>query len=138
MMMKKVFMSLALIVTATLISCAQSAEGENEKNPVEITFEETTHDYGTIEYNGDGTYAFEFKNTGTEPLILTNVRSSCGCTVPKWPREPIEIGETGKITVKYNTKIAGKFSKSVTVYSNASNSPVVLRITGVVEKNQSN
>jgi len=132
--MKKFFISFALIVTATLISCAQNAEGDKENNPVEITFEETTHDYGTIPLNGDGTYAFEFKNTGKEPLILSNVRSSCGCTVPKWPREPIEVGETGKISVKYNTRTAGKFSKSVTVYSNASNSPVVLRITGVVEK----
>ena len=77
--------------------------------------------------------AFVFKNTGKEPLILKNVRSSCGCTVPEWPKEPIKRGSKGTIKVSYNTRITGSFSKSITVYSNAEGEPVVLKIKGKVD-----
>jgi hypothetical protein len=83
---------------------------------------------------GDGTCEFIFKNTGKDPLVLKNVRSSCGCTIPQWPKEPIKKGEQGKIKVRYNTRITGTFSKSISVYSNAGNMPVVLVIKGKVEE----
>jgi len=139
-MMKKIGILVLAVLIGSFSSMAQNGEGQKgnkEKRPV-ITFEETTHNYGKIEYKGDGSCEFEFENTGKEPLLLTKVRSSCGCTVPKtWPKKPIKPGETGKIKVKYNTRIKGAFAKSIRVYSNAKNSPTRLTIKGkvVVNKN---
>lgn len=98
-----------------------------------IHFEKTTHDYGTIKKDADGNCEFKFTNTGEKPLMLSNVRASCGCTVPTWPRKPIQPGETGVIKVKYNTASVGAFNKSITVSSNAANERVVLRIKGTVK-----
>ena len=92
-----------------------------------------TIDYGQVEYGSDGTRTFTFTNTGDEPLVITNVKSSCGCTVPSKPKEPIAPGETGTIDVKYDTKRQGPFRKIITVYSNsADNSTQPLRIKGEV------
>lgn len=101
----------------------------------EIEFEKDTHDYGTIKQNANGVYEFKFKNTGTQPLMISNAKGSCGCTVPEWPREPIAPGESGVIKVKYDTKRVGPFSKSVTLQSNAVNDPAkTIRIKGNVEE----
>lgn len=134
--MKKVLL-LAVAMLLAIVTFAQ-VEAKPAEQPVvnpnapEITFEKLVHDYGTVPYNGDGKCTFTFTNTGKEPLILTNVRSSCGCTVPKWPREPILPGASDVIHVEYKTNRIGSINKSVTVQSNASNNNVVLRITGQV------
>lgn len=99
---------------------------------MEIWFQETVHDYGNIAEDSDGTWSFTFKNLGKEPIVINRVRSTCGCTVPSWPREPVEPGVSGKITVRYNTAQTGTFLKSVQVYSTALNSPVKLQIKGKV------
>ncbi|MDD5507854.1 MAG: DUF1573 domain-containing protein [Bacteroidales bacterium] len=99
----------------------------------EISFDKLVHDYGTIELNGNGNCQFTFTNTGKEPLVLTNVRSSCGCTVPSWPKEPILPGKSGVIDVKYNTSRAGVINKSVVVTSNAKTATVTLQIKGEVK-----
>lgn len=100
----------------------------------EITFSKTTHDFGKInEADGRVTTIFEFKNEGMTPLVLSNVRASCGCTTPKWTREPIEPGQTGEITVTYNPAgRPGRFQKTVTVTSNANTATVKLYIKGEV------
>lgn len=108
---------------------------EDNPNAPEIVFEKTVHDYGIVAFGGDGTCSFKFTNTGKEPLILQQPQSSCGCTVPTWPKEPILPGESNEIKVTYNTKKAGPINKTVTVRSNAKTSTVVLRITGKVEQN---
>lgn len=118
-----------MIIALVLYANAQSSS--NETGPV-ITFEKTVHDYGTIKKGADGSYDFEFKNTGKEPLILSKPRSNCGCTVPDWPQEPIMPGQSSKIKVTYNTNLVGPINKQVTVISNAANSPVVLQIRGTV------
>ncbi len=129
--MKNFVLTLALVFSVIVAG----AQDEKKVNGPEISFKKTTHDYGNIELNGDGTYNFEFTNTGNEPLILSKPRSSCGCTVPQWPKEPILPGETNSIKVTYNTHKAGPFNKTVTIYSNAKNkSTVLLRIKGKVEK----
>ena len=134
--MKKIGILVLAIVLGSMNLMAQNDNGGNEDTRPVITFEETTHNFKTIEYKGDGSCEFTFENTGEEPLLLTKVRSSCGCTVPKtWPKKPIKPGETGSITVKYNTRIKGAFSKSIRVYSNAKNSPTTLRIKGKVVTN---
>ncbi len=98
-----------------------------------ISFEKKVHDYGTIEYKSDGTYEFVFTNTGDKPLIITTCKGSCGCTVPKWPKEPIQPGESKAIKVKYATNRVGPFTKTVTVNSNSIDQPkVTLRIKGKV------
>ena len=97
-----------------------------------IVFEKTTHDYGTIAQGADGNSEFKFTNTGKAPLILSNVKASCGCTVPEWPKEPIAPGKTSSIKVKYNTATVGAFNKSITVNSNALNNTVMLQIKGNV------
>lgn len=129
--MKNLVLLLALVFS---VVAAVAQDAKTTTGP-EISFKQTTHDYGTIALNGDGTYNFEFTNTGNEPLILSKPRSSCGCTVPQWPKEPILPGETNEIKVTYNTHKAGPFNKTVTVYSNAkTKSTVLLRIKGKVEK----
>ena len=97
-----------------------------------IEFNQTTIDYGTIEKGSNGVREFVFKNTGDGPLLITNVKSTCGCTIPKKPEKPILPGESEVIQVKYDTKRVGKISKSIIVSSNASNSSVILKITGNV------
>jgi hypothetical protein len=132
--MKRTGLVLLMLVFTISTGIAQNS-GENsdkkDDKPV-IEFDKTTHNYGKIKYNGDGSCVFEFENKGKQPLLLTKVRASCGCTTPSWPKEPIKSGKKGKITVKYNTRITGNFSKSILVYSNAKNSPIRLRIKGQV------
>ena len=129
--MKK-FILIATLILSVVVVMAQE---EKQKTGPEITFKETTYEYGEIAMNSDGTHLFNFTNTGNEPLILSKPRSSCGCTVPAWPKEPILPGETNQIKVTYNTSKIGAFNKTVTVYSNAKNkSAIVLRIKGQVVK----
>ncbi len=137
--MKKIALFLfATLFTVTVFGQTASeqaaAKADKNSNGPEITFDKTVHDYGTVPYKGDGKCEFKFTNTGKEPLILTNVRSSCGCTVPKWPREPILPGQSEVIHVEYKTNRIGRINKTVTVQSNAENSAVVLRIKGEVMK----
>ena len=128
----KNFVIIIALVFSVVIADAQD---EAKVNGPEIFFKKTTHDYGTIDLNGDGTYNFEFTNIGNEPLILSKPRSSCGCTVPSWPKEPILPGETNKIKVTYNIHKSGAFNKTVTVFSNSKKkSTTLLRIKGKVEK----
>ena len=101
-------------------------------NAPDIKFVSDTHDYGTINKGADGNCSFAFTNTGKEPLILSNVRSSCGCTTPSWTKDPVLPGKTGKIDVHYDTNRLGQISKSITVTSNAKTSTVVLMIKGNV------
>ena len=108
-----------------------------EKKP-EISFEKTVIDYGTVNKGDNGVREFIFRNSGNAPLIISNVKSTCGCTIPEKPEKPILPGESEKIQVKYDTKRVGFIRKSITVTSNAASSPTtILKIKGqVVENNQ--
>ena len=159
--MKKLVLSIVVIIFALVSANAQSTTekkqnkptsqeqrkmAEQEKNnqalkenpnaPV-IEFDKVVHDYGEIDQHGDGKCEFKFTNTGKEPLILSNVRSSCGCTVPVWPRQPILPGQSDVIKVKYDTKRIGMINKSVQVYSNATQKTVVLKIKGKIHAQSS-
>ena len=104
----------------------------------EISFEKTVIDYGTVNKGDNGVREFVFRNSGNAPLIISNVKSTCGCTIPKKPEKPILPGESEKIQVKYDTKRVGFIRKSITVTSNAASSPTtILKIKGqVVDNNQ--
>ena len=99
-----------------------------------MTFESTEVDYGTIQQHADPLRTFEFTNTGTEPLVITHAKGSCGCTVPIWPKEPILPGEAASIEVRYDTKRIGKFTKRVTLTTNEGSEKRVLTIKGDVLK----
>lgn len=127
--MKKVLLSMALAFG--MIGGAM-AQGQVVTGPA-ISMDKEVHDYGDVPYGGDGTCTFVVTNTGTEPLIISQCKGSCGCTVPKCDQNPIAPGATSIITVKYDTKRPGPINKSVTVNSNAVNEPVkVVRIKGTV------
>lgn len=118
-----------------MLLMAGVAKAQDNKTPLgpQIEFEKVVHDYGDVPYNGNGECEFRFTNTGTEPLLVQKPKSSCGCTIPSWPNEPILPGETEAIKVTYRTNRAGNINKTVTVTSNAVNNPtVVLRIKGRV------
>lgn len=123
-MMKKLF----TILFIGLIGFAVNAQDKVAK----IEFETETIDYGTIDKGADGLRVFKFKNTGNAPLIITKVKSSCGCTVPKKPKDPIMPGETGEIEVKYDTKRVMPIRKTITVTSNAERPTIALKIKGNV------
>ncbi len=132
--MKKILSIAVLMIFALSVSAQDATTPEKPKKvkEPEITFEKLVHDYGQIYQNDNGECEFQFKNTGKADLILTNCRSSCGCTVPEWPRDPIAPGKKAVIKVKYNTSRLGVINKSITVESNATNNRVVLNIKGNV------
>lgn len=102
-----------------------------------IEFTETTYNFGNIPEGPDATHLFKFKNTGKQPLILSNVKPSCSCTAPSWPKGAIMPGETAEITVTYGTAgRPGPFTKTVTVTSNATEPNLVLYIKGEVLKKE--
>ncbi|MBI9038344.1 MAG: DUF1573 domain-containing protein [Bacteroidales bacterium] len=129
--MKKIVLALSFVMLVFMFSNAQEKINDNPNAPV-IDFEKLVHDYGTIYQNGNGVCKFQFTNTGKEPLILSKPKSSCGCTVPTWPKHPILPGQTDEIKVTYATKRIGPINKNVTIYSNAKNKQVILRIKGKV------
>jgi hypothetical protein len=127
--MKKVFLTLAIAIGACSFISAQTPVATGAA----IMVDKEVHDYGDIPFAGEGTCEFKVTNTGTDPLILSKCKGSCGCTVPKCDPSPIAPGASSVITVKYDTKRPGPINKSVTINSNASNEPVkVVRIKGNV------
>jgi hypothetical protein len=100
----------------------------------EFKFEVEEYNFGTVKQGDKVEYEFRFTNAGTEPLIISNVQSTCGCTVPDWPKEPIQKNETKSIKVIFNS--AGKMglqNRPITIFSNAKTSPKVIHLKGNVE-----
>ncbi len=133
--MKKVILVLFVGIFSLSINAQTKEEIKKDfKGPI-FQFENEIIEYGDIAQNSDGNRVFKFKNIGQGPLIIKNIKSSCGCTVPKKPEEPIMPGETGEIKVKYATNRVGPFSKTITITSNAFASQKIVRIKGrVLEK----
>ena len=126
--MKKLVVSLSLIALFTLNVMAQNSAPE-------IKFDTKVYDYGTIAKGSDGNCEFVLKNVGKEPLIITTIQKSCGCTTPTWDQKPILPGQSSSIKVGYDTQRLGPFNKQITVISNAVNSTEVLTIKGNVAEN---
>lgn len=123
------------ILFIALVSLSVNAQDKVAK----IDFKSDTIDYGTVEKGSNGLRVFEFTNTGNAPLIISNVTSTCGCTVPSWTKEPVMAGAKGKIEVKYDTNRVNPIRKTITVISNAETPTVALKIKGeVVDSNNSN
>lgn len=129
--MKKAILFLAAIGLLSSASIAQT-DAAVQSGP-SISIDKEVHDYGDIDKGADPYCEFVITNKGNEPLILTNAKGSCGCTVPEWSKEPVLPGESTVMKVKYDTKRVGPINKSVTITSNATNEPTkVIRIKGMV------
>lgn len=112
---------------------AQQPAAPSQNADLSMKFANEEHSFGNIPEGPSVSYDFEFKNISKEPIVLSNVQASCGCTTPTWPKEPIAPGKSGKITATYNTQgRPGPFTKTITVSSNVGSK--VLKITGTVEK----
>ncbi len=99
-----------------------------------LEFEETTFDFGTVKQGEKVTHIFKFRNTGDEPLIISNAKATCGCTVPRWPKEPIAPGEGGEIEVAFDTKgKSNKQNKKITITANTNPPQSFVYLKGVIE-----
>jgi len=127
-----------LLIGICLIGFSQEeSTSEEALTGAKIYFTETSFDFGEITQGDRVEHVFEFENTGTEPLILSDVRTTCGCTAPDWPREPVAPGTKAELKVMFNsTGKMGMQNKVITVMSNAVNSPARIKIvTNVLAKN---
>ena len=139
--MKKILFGLTLILGAGITANAQAiaptaATTSAPAKAAAISFVEkdNKYEFGSVPQGIPVTHVFSFKNTGKEPLVLSSVTSTCGCTVPEWPKEPLLPGSTGSIKVTYNASNIGEFTKPITVVSNASATPqLILTIHGDVK-----
>jgi hypothetical protein len=126
--------NLALVLFVALFGFAANAQEVSLTKGAKISFNKDVHDYGEMEQGGDPYCEFEFTNNGNEPLIISNAKGSCGCTVPEWPKTPVMPGKTEIMKVRYDTKRVGPINKSVTITSNAIDNPtMVLRIKGNIK-----
>ncbi|MFS4416732.1 DUF1573 domain-containing protein [Maribacter sp. 2307ULW6-5] len=144
--MKKVVLALGLVSVFAFTSCKENASSKiNTENVAQaavrdeaakavpvMTFEKSEHDFGAIEQNSPQETIFRFTNTGNAPLIITDAKSSCGCTVPNPPKDPIAPGESGELLVKFNGQGQNQVTKNITVTANTAKGSEILRIKAFV------
>lgn len=146
--MKKVLVMLSAVCMIALTSCKDDAaakinvenveaaaerDAQASKYPV-ISFDKNEHDFGEIMDGTPVETVFNYTNTGDSPLVVTNIKSTCGCTVPQdWSKEPLAAGQSDKFTVKFNGKGSGKTSKAVTVTANTEKGREVVKITSFIK-----
>lgn len=149
--MKKVILGLSALCMVAFTSCKEESavakvNTENVAKAAErdavvgdfpaITFDKTEHDFGEIENGTPVETTFSYTNTGKAPLVVTNIKSTCGCTVPQgWSKEPLAPGESSQFTVKFNGKGANKISKTVTVTANTEKGKEQVKITAFIKPN---
>ena len=145
--MKKVFLAVGLVAAVTFTSCKDNASDKVKGENVEMAatrdadatvfptmeFEESAYDFGNIARGTAVEHVFKFKNTGKAPLVIVDATSTCGCTVPSYPKEPIQPGETGELLVKYNGSGLNAVTKIVTVKSNTEKGSETVKITAFVQ-----
>jgi hypothetical protein len=144
-MMKKIRLGIVLAAVVLVSACSENKKDNADdtsmvasdsiatKEMTTIAFADTVHDFGTIKEGEKVSYIFKYKNTGEHPLILEDVRPSCGCTLPEWTKDPIAAGAEGLIKVVYNSEgRPGEFHKTITVIANTAAEVVLLKIQGTV------
>lgn len=125
-------------LTPTTVSNTPVPEEKPEGPLPAFSFVEELHDFGTIKEGEVVEHTFEFVNDGEAPLVITNARATCGCTVPEWPKEPIPVGEKGEVKVRFNSsKKPGVQNKTVTLSANTWPATKRIRIKANVEKKES-
>lgn len=125
-------LSIFLLATFQLSAQETVTPAANPASKAIMTLESDVVDYGTIDQGSEPLRVAKFKNTGTEPLIISGAKGSCGCTVPNWPKDPIMPGETSQIEIRYDTKRVGAINKTVTVTSNDPSGNKVIRVIGTI------
>jgi uncharacterized cupredoxin-like copper-binding protein len=145
--MKRIFIAFSAIALVAFVSCKENATSKINASNVEVaaerdeaaknlpvmSFEKSEHDFGTIEQGAAQETIFAFTNTGNAPLIITNATSSCGCTVPEYPKNtPIAPGESGQLLVKFNGSGQNQVTKTITVSANTEKGSEILRIKAFV------
>jgi hypothetical protein len=145
--MKKGFLLMAVVAMFGFTSCKENASDKVQAENVEeaavrdaqdvvypeISFEKIEHDFGTIEQGTNVEHTFTFTNTGRAPLVITNATSSCGCTVPNPPKDPIAPGETGELLVKFNGTGQNQVTKTINLTTNTENGNEQLKIKAFVQ-----
>ncbi|MDO5986422.1 DUF1573 domain-containing protein [Flavivirga amylovorans] len=146
--MKKIILGLSALCLIAFTSCKENAAKKiDEKNVAEaavrdasaskfpiIEFEEKEHDFGEIEAKTKVSTVFKYKNAGDAPLVITDIKSTCGCTVPQdWSREPLQPGESGQFSVQFNGSGSNKVSKTITVTANTEKGSETVKITAFVK-----
>lgn len=126
--MKHTLLILSLLIGICLTATAQP----------KASFDKTTHDFGTVLWKNPVTATFKVTNRGDKPLVISNVTTSCGCTVAEWTKEPIAPGKSGLVSSTFDAKAIGRFQKSVGIYCNAATKPVYLSIRGEVTADPKN
>lgn len=121
--MKKIFSVLVVLLSVASVSFAQKGV---------MKFKEETHSFGKIEQGKPVTQEFTFTNVGTQPIIISNVSASCGCTTPSYTKDPVLPKQTGTIKATYNAAAMGPFNKSITIFSNAESPSLTLFLKGEV------
>ncbi|MEH6657188.1 DUF1573 domain-containing protein [Leeuwenhoekiella marinoflava] len=148
--MKKAFFAVGLVAALAFTSCKDNASDKVKGENVEMAatrdadatvfpsmeFEETAYDFGNIARGTAVEHVFKFKNTGKAPLVIVDATSTCGCTVPSYPKEPIQPGETGELLVKYNGSGLNAVTKVVTVKSNTEKGSETVKITAFVQPSE--
>lgn len=144
--MRKIVLAISLVSLFAFTSCKENASEKIKTDNVAqaavrdeaakavpvMTFEKMEHDFGTIEQNAAQETAFKFTNTGNAPLIITDAKSSCGCTVPNPPKEPIAPGESSELMVKFNGAGQNQVTKTITVTANTEKGSEIIRIKAFV------
>jgi uncharacterized cupredoxin-like copper-binding protein len=144
--MKRAILGLSLLSMMAFMSCKENASSKVKTDNVTVAaerdqsakqvpvmeFEKSEHDFGTIEQGTPQETIFTFTNTGNAPLVITNATSSCGCTVPNPPKEPIAPGEKGELVVKFNGSGQNQVTKTITVVANTAKGSALLRIKAFV------
>lgn len=145
--MKKVFIAFGAIALVAFVSCKENASSKIKASNVEVaaerdeaaknlpvmSFDKSEHDFGTIEQGAAQETIFTFTNDGNAPLIITNATSSCGCTIPEYPKnKPIAPGESGELLVKFNGSGQNQVTKTITVSANTEKGSELLRIKAFV------
>lgn len=146
--MKKIILGLSTLCLVAFTSCKENAAKKIEESNVTaaaerdataskfpvIEFDKKEHDFGEIESKTAVETTFSYKNTGDAPLVITDIKSSCGCTVPQdWSRAPLAPGESGDFSVKFNGSGANKITKTITVTANTEKGSEVVKITAFVK-----
>ena len=134
-MNKMLLLALGLAFAGSYTAQAQTTAATTKTAGAQIKFTEEKYDFGSIKQGDIVDHVFKFKNTGTQPLVISNVQASCGCTIPDWTKEPVAPGKTGMISAKFNS--AGKMgmqTKVLTVDSNSAGGTTTVSLVGEVKE----
>lgn len=146
--MKKIILGLSALCLIAFTSCKEDASKKIDESNVAVAaerdavaskfpvleFDKKEHDFGEIESKTAVETTFKYTNKGEAPLVITDIKSSCGCTVPQnWSREPLLPGDSGEFSVKFNGSGSNKVTKSITVTANTEKGSEVVKITAFVK-----